>query len=205
MKSFASMLVGVALSFAAAGCGGSGGGNTCGVTPCGGDVVGTWVGSSACIDRALLNADIAPALKGSCPTATVAAVSLMPTGMLALAADMSYTGTLAVNTMLDINYPASCVASSTCAEVTAPLRTAVGTNGIESVNCPDTAACTCTIVQTIDIVNATGTWATSGTTLSFANAPGGDGPYCVQGSSLHMIALDATGTKIVDDIVLGKQ
>ena len=59
--------------------------------------------------------------------------------------------------------------------------------------------------ERIDIINGTGTYVRSGTMLTFPDAPGGDGPYCVQGSSLHMIALDATMTKVVDDIVLTKQ
>ena len=42
--------------------------------------------------------------------------------------------------------------------------------------------------------------------VTFEGAPGGNGPYCVQGSSLHMIGLDlATMTKVVNDIVLTRQ
>ena len=81
----------------------------------------------------------------------------------------------------------------------------VGTNGITSITCAGTGSCVCTTALTIDIVNATGTWATSGTMLTFAGAPGGDGPYCVQGSTLHLVALDrATMTKVINDIVLTK-
>ena len=41
---------------------------------------------------------------------------------------------------------------------------------------------------------------------TFAGAPGGNGPYCVQGSSLHLVGFDlATMTKIVSDIMLAKQ
>jgi len=59
---------------------------------------------------------------------------------------------------------------------------------------------------TLDIINATGTYATSGTMLTFAGAPGGDGPYCVQGSSLHLVGYDrATKTRIISDLVMTKQ
>jgi len=42
--------------------------------------------------------------------------------------------------------------------------------------------------------------------LTFAQAPGGDGPYCVQDSALHLVDYDrATMTKIVSDHVMTKQ
>ena len=86
------------------------------------------------------------------------------------------------------------------------MQSNVGRNGVTSVTCTGTDSCTCTTAQTIPIINATGTWATSGTTLTFAGAPGGDGPFCVQGSSLHLVGYDlATSTMISNDIVLTKQ
>jgi hypothetical protein len=198
--------VAVALSFLAAGCGGGGiSVGTCGVAPCGGDVVGDWTASSTCLDRATFVMDILRAVKGSCPTVQLGMVELTPTGTLALAADMSFTGSLVVNAAIDLIYPPECLADGTCADVTQAQQTTVGRNGVTSVNCVGTTSCTCTTMQTIDIIKASGTWATSGTTLTFAGAPGGDGPYCVQGSSLHLIGLDgATMTKVVNDIVLTK-
>jgi len=221
-------VAGLALSFATVGCGGSGagggsdnsggsggsggggggGGNsaTCGVDPCGGDVVGNWKASSSCVDHATLSMDIVAGAMRSCPTVSLGAVSMIPSGTLSLAADMSFTGTLAVSTTFDINYPPACVNGATCAQATQTMQTIVGTNGITSVSCAGTGGCTCTTAQSIEIINATGTWATSGTTLTFAGAPGGDGPYCVQGSALHLVGYDlATMTRIVSDFVLTKQ
>jgi hypothetical protein len=218
-----STLAGVAMSFAGAGCGpggnggsgghggtgGSGGaGGTaemCGVPPCGGDVVGNWTASSACMDHAIFSAEFLAGVQGACPTASLGTVSVMPTGTLNLAADMSFTGALTVNAMVDLILPAACVMGETCDQVAQPLQSLVGRNGVISVTCAGTDSCTCTIAQIIPIINATGTWATSGTTLTFAEAPGGDGPFCVQGSSLHLIGYDlATNTMISNDIVLTK-
>jgi hypothetical protein len=201
----ASTLAGVALSFASAGCG-DGGGGTCGVAPCGGDVVGNWTASSACVDPAILTMDIMFGLRDTCPTAFVGAASLTPRGTLALAADMTFTGALDVDATVDVIFPPACVGDATCAQWAEPMQTLVGRNGVTAVSCAGTGSCTCTTLQTIEIINATGTWATSGTLLTFAEAPGGNGPYCVQGSSLHMIGLDAaTMTKVANDIVLTRQ
>lgn len=201
-----------ALSLSAAGCSGSdssgidGSVSTCGVAPCGGDVVGHWTASSACVDHAAFSTDIKAVLMGACPDLSIGDVNLTPSGTLDMGADMSFTGALSVSTSLDVNYPPNCVNGATCEALTQTLRaTTVGTAGITSVNCVGTDACTCTSVIDLEIINATGTWATSGTQLTFAGAPGGDGPYCVQGSSLHLVALDRTTmTKVINDIVMTK-
>ncbi|HMF41406.1 MAG TPA: hypothetical protein VKQ32_11960 [Polyangia bacterium] len=205
--SLTSALAGAALSFAAAGCDGGGGpGGACGPAPCGGNVVGNWTGTSACVDPAVLSVDILTQLKGACPEVSLGAVSMTSTGTLAMGADMSFTGSLAVDSMIDVNYPAACLGGKTCDDLARTLQTIVGTQGITAITCAGSGSCVCTMVQKIPIVNASGTWATAGMQLTFAGAPGGDGPYCVQGSSLHLIGLDAaTMTKVANDIVLTKQ
>ena len=200
----------VVLSSFAASCGGGSSNNinvgTCGVAPCGGDVVGDWAASSVCIDPTPFSTDILRRAKSTCPELSLGTVTITPSGALSLAADKSFTGSLVVDAAVDVIYPATCVAGASCDDVTAALRTTVGTNGITGVSCAGTDSCTCTTTQAIDIVNATGTWATSGTQLTFAGAPGGNGPYCVQGSSLHLIGLDTTTmSEVVNDIVLTKQ
>jgi hypothetical protein len=199
----------VVLSVLALGCGGDGSSinpGTCGVAPCGGDVVGDWAASSVCIDPTPFSMDILRRAKAKCPDLSLGAVTITPSGTLSLGADKSFTGSLVVDAVVDLIYPATCVAGATCDDVATALRATVGTNGVTGVSCTGTDSCTCTTMQAIDIVNATGTWATSGTQLTFAGAPGGNGPYCVQGSSLHMIGLDTTSmSEVVNDIVLTKQ
>jgi hypothetical protein len=205
--SLVSAFAGLALSFAAAGCGGDGG-STCGVAPCGGDVLGSWQASSSCLDKAMLNMEFLAGIAGSCPHASLDNVKLTPRGTLAFTADMMFTGTLAVDSTLDLTLPAGCLNSATCADFTTVLQTIVGMNGITSATCAGSGACTCTFGQTMDIINDTGTWATSGTTLTVTGMTSGEqaDPYCVKGSSLHLLEFD-TGTmmKVVGDVILSKQ
>ena len=204
-RSLVSALVGIALSFATAGCGGDGG--TCGVAPCGGDVVGTWQARSACIDQATLNMEFLEGIMGSCPDASLGNVRLTPTGMVTLTADMMFTDTLSLNSTMDLNFPAACTNGASCADLTEALQTLVGTSSITSANCTGSGGCTCTLTQTISTPE-TGTWTTSGTTLTITGAMTGvqTSPYCVQGSSLHLLDVDSAGMmKVVSDIVLSKQ
>lgn len=205
-RSLVSALMGLALSFATAGCGGDGG--TCGVTPCGGDVVGTWQARSSCVDRATLNMEFLAGIMGSCPGASLGNVSLTPTGSIAFTADMVVTSTLSLSSTLDVNFPATCTNNASCADLTTVLQTLVGSGGITSVNCTGSSGCTCTLGQTTNTVDQTGTWAASGTTLTVTGATTGAEarPYCVQGSSLHLLEFDSGGMmKVVSDIVLSKQ
>jgi hypothetical protein len=147
-------------------------------------------------------------IMGSCPDASLGNVRLTPTGSIAFTADMMVTSTLSLSSTLDLNFPATCTSGATCVDLTAALQTLVGSGGITSVNCTGSSGCTCTLAQTVDTVDETGTWATSGTTLTVTGATTGAdaGPYCVQGSSLHLLEFDSGGMmKIVSDIILTKQ
>ena len=192
------------------GSGGGGGGSSggpCGVTPCGGNVVGNWRASSACVDKATLDMEFLSGIMDSCPTASLGNVGMTPVGNISLAADMTFTAAFVVNTTIPINFPAACTNGATCAQLTQALQSVVGSNGITSANCTGSSGCTCTMAQTLDVINDTGTWATSGTTLSFTGATSlQSGPYCVQGTTLHLVDVDAsTMMKVVGDIVLSKQ
>ena len=205
-------VAGVALLFAAAGCGPSNSGptvGTCGVLPCGGDVVGNWTAASSCMDEAIFMEDFVGALRGNCAGAAVDNIAMNPRGTLAMTADMNFTGVLDVDTTFDLIFPPTCYPNASCAEVETVTRAMVGA-GIMSVDCVDTVGkpgCTCTMGLVLPVMNNTGTWATSGTTLTFG-LPMVDGPYCVEGSSLHLVGYGTsptTKTKIVSDLVLTKQ
>lgn len=200
-----SVLAGVVSSFVATGC--SSGGGSCSTKPCGGNVVGNWKGSSACVDQATLNMEFLAGVMDSCPDASLGNVTMMPTGTIGFAADMTFTGTLAVNATVPINFPASCTNGATCAQLTQALQAVVGMNGITSVTCAGASSCVCTMAQTQDIFAGPGTWSSSGTTLTIAGTTAqDDGPYCVQGSSLHLVDLDMpTMMKVVGGIILSKQ
>jgi hypothetical protein len=123
---------------------------------------------------------------------------------------MSYTADITMGVSFNLNLPASCLAGQTCADANTALQSIVGTDGITAVTCSGSGSCTCAIVGTLDVENSAGTYATAGTTLTLTATSGGNGdsgPYCVQGSTLHLVTVDMSMAmaKITGDIVLTKQ
>lgn len=199
---------GLALAGSAVSCGGGSG--TCGVQPCGGDVVGTWQARSACADQASLDMGFLSAIAGDCPGATLSNVRYSPAGTLMFGSSMTYTAAITMSIGFNMNMPASCLNGASCADVNTAIQSVVGTDGIESVACSGSGSCTCAVQGTADIENSAGTYATAGTTLTLTATSGGNGDsgdYCVQGSNLHLITVDMSMAmaKITGDIVLAKQ
>jgi hypothetical protein len=201
-------VVALLLAASTASCGGGSGGS-CGVQPCGGDVAGNWRATSACADQASLDAAFMGAI-ADCPSATLTNVHYAPSGTLMFGSSMSYTADITMGISFTMNMPASCLQGQTCADANTALQSIVGTDGITSVSCSGSGSCTCAIVGTLDVENSAGTYATAGTTLTLTAASGGNGdsgPYCVQGSTLHLVTVDMSMAmaKITGDIVLTKQ
>ena len=197
------------LAASTASCGG-GSGASCGVQPCGGDVSGNWRATSACADQAALNMQFVTAIAGDCPGASVSNLSYVPSGTLMFGSSMSYTADITMDVSFNMNLPASCVQGQTCADANTAIQAIVGTDGITSATCSGSGSCTCAIAGTLDAENSAGTYATAGTTLTLTATSGGNGdsgPYCVQGSTLHLITVDMSMAmaKITGDIVLTKQ
>jgi len=203
----------LALSFAALGCGSDGAkigaeATTCGVAPCGGEIVGAWQPSSACVDRETLKMDFLNGVMDSCPTASLGAITMTPNGAVSFADDATFTGTLTVSSTVEVNFPRACIGAAPCDLVTMALQTLVGTSGVTSITCATgAAACVCTFAQTMDQVDDSGTWATSGTAVALAGATLQQSiPYCVEGSSLHLLELDmGSSTMVISDVVLTRQ
>jgi hypothetical protein len=190
------------------GCGGSSG-SSCGVQPCGGDVVGNWRATSACADQSSLDAEFSGALAG-CTGATLSNVHYAPSGTLMFGSSMTYTAAVTMAVSFNMNLPASCLQGQTCADANTAIQSIVGTDGITAATCSGSGSCTCAIVGTLDIENSAGTYATAGTTLTLTATSGGNGdsgPYCVQGSTLHLVSVDMSMAmaKITGDIVLTRQ
>jgi hypothetical protein len=195
------------LAASTASCGGGGG--RCGVQPCGGDVVGNWQATSACADQGSLDAAFMGAI-ADCPNAALTNVRYTPSGTLMFGSSMTYTAAITMGVSFNMNLPASCLQGQTCADVNAAIQSIVGTDGISSATCSGSGSCTCAIVGTLDVENSAGTYATAGTTLTLTATSGGNGdsgPYCVQGSSLHLVTVDMSMAmaKITGDIVLTRQ
>ena len=199
------VLASLALVGSTAGCGGDSG--ACGVQPCGGDPVGNWHASSACANAAEVNMAFVEGLMGFCSTASLAGFSASPSGTFTLGADMTYSMNMTMNMVVSVNLPASCLMGQSCTVVNALIQAEVGTDGITAASCTGSGSCTCTITgATTDAT--TGTYTTAGTEMMLTATTGATdgGPYCVQGSTLHLLSIDSTMpmATIQSDIVLSK-
>ncbi len=177
-------------------CGGSSG--SCGkVQPCGGDVVGNYSISAACINSAAINME----LQIDCPGASVNYGSLRVSGTGSFNADMTYSIAETVSATITENIPASCLSEGgltvTCAQLDALFQDALASDpnsGIQSAHCSGSSSCSCSFVLNASTTNETGTYTTSGTTLTTTSSTGAvsSNAYCVQGSELHVISVDMT-------------
>lgn len=208
-SSFGLVIGALALAASSVTCGGGSGSGTCGVQPCGGDPTGNWTAKSACVDQATLNMQFLGSIASDCPTASLSNAKYTPTGTLTFGADMSYTAAVTMGISFNMNLPASCLSGQSCTTVNAAIQSIVGTDGITSATCTGSGSCTCTIVGTVDVEASSGTWASAGTMLTLNATSGGNGdsgPYCVQGSSLHLLSVDMSMAmvKVTGDIVFSK-
>jgi hypothetical protein len=166
------------------GCGGGGG--ACGVAPCGGDVVGTWEATVGCVNRRVLEAQLADP---ACPGMTLGDLTHDPSGTLTFIDASTFSGSLTFSSSVVINIPTSCTGGMTCAEVTAGLQAGVGTEA--SVSCTGTSTCACTLSGETTI-SGPGTYTLDGTTMTLTDSTGAaeGGPYCVEGTTLHLLEID---------------
>jgi len=188
-------LLSIAL-LAGLGCGGgSTPGSSCCAPACGGDVVGRWMATGACVDEAALKQRVLGA-KASCGAAAISNVSSMAYGEIAFAADSTYTVGLVLDLLLRIDIPRSCVGGTSCTstDTSAFLTNLIGSIGVGSIACGGDESCFCNESGTLKLghgstlAQAGGTYSTSGSTLSLASTTGmnDSGSYCVQGSELHL-------------------
>jgi hypothetical protein len=187
------------------------GAGSCGkVQPCGGDVVGSYNISGACYNSASLEM---PVIEG-CPGATVAITSLGVTGSATFGADMTYSVSETITATASQTLPASCLTMNgltlTCMQVDQLAQQVLLSNpAIQSIRCAGSSSCTCTFTLAPMTIAESGTYTTSGTTISLVDSAGGasSSEYCVQGNELHLISIDMTmpmGT-IEADTVLTKR
>jgi hypothetical protein len=175
------------------------------VQPCGGSVVGTWKLTSTCVGDGVVDAS------SICPAATGSIDMISGTGTVTYAADGTYQtmGRLALDVTLTI--PTACFGpGETCATLGAMLAQQAQIPAASCTTSGASCACRISTVQGAE----TGTWQTSGTTLTLTPM-GGDvsnDDYCVQGNELHDIALDTTmplgamgAMRIAGDLVYTKQ
>jgi hypothetical protein len=180
--------------------GGTGGGSACStVSPCGGDVVGTWQATQSCLST---TEDLSSACAGASATITFNFAGTMTFG-----ADLTYTSTSTGGGTTRYHYPGSCIPSGyTCAQY-GQLVMAIGS--YSSVDCATDAAgfCNCDAVTASVSSNESGTYATSGVTLTTMHGGAtSSAPYCVQGNLMYLMqALGDGGVQTTGSVVLERQ
>jgi hypothetical protein len=174
-----------------AGCGGGSG--MCGGGACGGNLVGTWNISSIC------NGSSASSSSGTCTT-TVDTSQLREQGTITFNTDQTYTTELTISGSETEIIPTSCL-GITCDQENTALMQAAGSGGFySSISCTTVGtSCSCRFVAAQQTVSTTGTYVTSGgtvttvTTTSAGTSSGSTDNYCVLGSTLTLSSMSMAG------------
>jgi hypothetical protein len=195
-------------------------GGDCGkVQPCGGSVVGTWKAAHACVSQAAAQSETSATLSGC--TSAQTSVSATVSGTATYNADGTYSRDQTIGGTAQVLFPPSCLSASgltvSCDQLNQLFALEQATQnitGIQSFDCKTAGmSCSCTIVLSPQTINETGTYSTAGTQIQLSSGTNVESDsYCVQGSELHVITLQASanmgamGTMtIASDLVFDKQ
>ncbi len=211
--------VGACLVVCAVGCGGNtnsgsgGNGSTANcqtVTPCGGDVTGTWKIASVCEPPE--SADLGDG--GACAGLSLQFTILDYEGTVTFS-NGSYTSMLTKGTLGEsLTEPTSCFgqipAGTACSELsTALMQNDAGASGSCSLSGSN---CVCSGTTMIGAQTGMGTYTTSDMSITLTDPSSGNGPqtggYCVQGNTLVLSASAVSSTMsnmASGDLVLTKQ
>ncbi len=183
-----------------AGGGGNDGGAACpSVSPCGGDVVGTWQVTQACLSGT-------EDLNSTCPGASASITSSFA-GTVIYSSNNTYTSMITGSGTTQFHYPGACLPTGyTCTQFS-QLLMSVGS--YSSVDCaPDAAGvCNCDAVTSSLPSDESGTFTTSGVALTTMHGGStSSGTYCVQGNVMYqMQAPGDGGTQATGVVVLRRQ
>lgn len=181
------------------------------VEPCGGDLTGTWVITNDCITSVGTRDEEA----ASCAGVTITVTSSSVSGTLTFNSDMTYSATSLTNReTIVLDLPESCTNGLPCSQATYNLE---ASSGVQSASCTGSGSCSCTVVRALMPGSETGTYSTSGSTVTFVPTGGGTSvisgnaggaSYCVQGSTLHAIdtstmSMGAMGEAAIDADTIG--
>lgn len=193
-------------------CGDESGGSCGKVQPCGGNLVGSYSISAACTTAPMGGMDFG----FNCPEASVGTPALSVSGSASFNADLTYTMTTTASATAQVMFPPACLAPQTggitltCDQINqlVPLLIANMPGTIQSATCAGGDTCTCTVTLVPQTTSESGTYVTSGTSLTTTDSTGAvsSGGYCVQGNEVHYIQVDATmPSTILADTVLTRR
>jgi len=120
-----------------------------------------------------------------CPAATVTNFNLAQTGS-AVFTTTGYAMALTRGYSYTYNVPASCLNGGTCADLAAELAQSPT---LQSSSCTGSTTCVCPLVYVPIDVTESGTYTTSGSTLTTTPTAGtaGSTSYCVEGNRVHFL------------------
>lgn len=194
-----------ALGIAAASCSGSSP-VACGqVTPCGGDVVGSWSIVSSCLsptgmfaaDQQRFFAQFCADTANSSSPVSDDQTSASWTGAWSFSSTMSYT----VSILATVHESFTCNDGETCATLDSEIKAAQASYPtIQSASCAagsgsGSGICNCTVVWASQN-DESGTYVNQGTALSLAatGLPTAQIGYCVAGNTMHWIPTDSVAS-----------
>lgn len=182
--------------------GGGGSGATCAaVAACGGAIVGNWAITDTCVNSAMDLSSICSGISAS--------IAFSFSGSSTYNADLTYTQSGTVGGIVHYQFPAACIGTQTCAQVQAALLSAGSTAGMgltfQSGTCSAQAGgCTCDAVIANSSADETGTYVTTGGTVSTTHTGTTDQSlYCVNGSTMHQMPTPDQG--LTGAIIFTKQ
>ena len=202
MKQWLALTVG-AFWISAASCGSSSE-VACGqVTPCGGDVVGSWSIVGSCLsptgmfasDQKAFFGQFCAGTGGSSSTVSDEQTSATWTGAWSFSSTMSYT----VSILATVHESFTCDDGETCTALDGEIKAAQSTYPtIEDAGCTagsGSGMCNCTIIWA-SLNDESGTYVNQGTALSLAATGVSTAQigYCVQGNTMHWIPTDSVAS-----------
>jgi hypothetical protein len=192
--------VGGRLGTGGAGVGGGSGSTIgrCGAPACGGNLVGNWAFTVSCVPTTMGDS--------SCPTQTINGSGVQRSGTLTLngngtyALDETDSGTFVVDT------PTSCLSGATCAQFQAAFQVPNAT--FSSATCSATVTgCRCNLVAVPARTTESGTYVTSGTTVTTTSSAGVVSVYgyCTDGSTTLRVIFPSSTPANPNEAVLTKR
>ncbi len=146
----------------------------------------------------------------NCAGLTSQAKDVAMTGNVAYNADKTYQASITVTGKVIVSIPASCLKQGaitlTCDQVRQSLEANAADGGYKSVSCSGSSSCSCTMTLIPQLQETSGTYSTSGGTLTQTETGGRpeDSSYCVKGSTLTL-SPDSATSEVSGSVLLSKQ
>jgi hypothetical protein len=170
--------------FALAGCGGGNG--SCGGGACGGNVVGTWSITSECTSSGQTTSTT------GCTT-QIDISGLKETGTITFNSDLTYSATISISGGETETISPQCLTSTTCDAENTAIMQQVTSGTFSSASCAaGSAGCVCQLMFAARTLTETGTYSTSGSSLTTAmtgSTSSSTDTYCVLGSTLTLSSM----------------